>query len=1794
MQQKGGIHRARFCHTFLQTFSGSTNLQGGFMIAFARKGWYLPILLCFVVLFAFALVSPVSADDGQPVDPPVVEEVTAPPPAEGLIQAPNSNGEVTPEDELPQDAPLPVETPAPLPTRDTSLGVKPGDPTFNVGSTTYSFTHADCDPDTPGAQGCPDPIQAALNYMADHNLTPTDRKLYIESVNPTGDDYTEDVVVDGSRNGVKGLLSLVGTGSTPEDVQINGSISVSGMVGGFSLNRLTVFSNIPDGNAIEMYDNGGTLSLVDVNVTNTATDGTGIFIYHTSTIDLNRVSSNNNGYLGARIYGNGAVKINNSEFNNNLSNVNDGVPGFDDEYDENGDPTGFTNPFYASVSISTAGPVTLTGVMASDNLGDGVDISAWNSIVTIKNSIFDNNNRDGVVDFWGDGIWIDGNSVSMENVQTSGNHLRGVMAYAKTAFNGNQIHAEGNGDSGFEVNTCWDWDDGDDLCDNPGTGTVSIKNSHAYNNGSHGFDVYSKGAVTFMDDWSGYNGGNAYYLDTIDALAPAAITVTNAQAFGSQNGFFVESKGLVTLTNFTANDNQNFGVAIVHPGTAAVTLTNLGDVFNQTSGNGGDGFNIFTLGPVTVINIDSSNNRGFGGSINNAAAASAATVTVKVMVPSSTQNSFRNNDLGGLSILSKGAVMINNTEASSNSVNYHTINNDEKWSDNMNDDQTWFFTASTDDDVTIVVESPDFNPQIDVFDSDWNFIGNMFGNEGTATLNLEDLAAGEYFIKLYTDYGWNGGSYSIGYCVNSSCDGTWTMVEEYSPGILVNNMPGTNAAVTITNPYRIWNNNNFSPNFDIASNGAVTISNVALNDSSDHGLMILNAASTTTPGVTLTSVEINENEEGGAMILSKGTVTINNIDVYQNNGNGLDIDNTPGTAGVTIGVSGTTAGNSISDNAGNGLMILSDGAVTITNLDANNNGGSGISVNNSSGLGAVTIKESGRWGNFYSGNGQYGLLVVSRGAVNVTFRQANDNGQGGILIDAALGTGAVTLTGGGNGADATNNGQAGSYNGVTIISKGNITVTKVTATNNTSYGANLTNIGGTGGVTLTSAYFDGNDSGLTIITNGAVVWKYGSASGNFNGGALIINSNSSLPYKPVTLTEVYTGNNGYIGLMIDTKGTVLLTDVESNNNSANYYKINNHDLWLDNMSENQTWFFDGVEGQEVTITVSSTNFNPSAQVLDSNWNQIGYADGSMGTFNLTITIPDDGDLDPGETAEYRIQLYTDQGWPGYGYEISFINDGIASFSTQESTANGILIYNHNGVNAPVTITSTRYLYSGNNSGTNIVVVSSGNVSISNMDLNDSRQDGLYISNVIPLTATPGVTISNVGLFNNDRDGANILSDGAVVFKGVNAGQNNRYGIYIVNAGGTAPVTMTGLNIDNSGDKGLTVVSSGAVSFTDVFSRNSNGEGISILTDGAVTFKNVTAENNNGFGAYVNTAGSFTTIQPTTGWNYFSNNVSDGLYVVASDKITLAKVRSERNGRRNGDGSISEYANGIFLTNASNGTGLVPVVLTNVVAMDNTVRGIEVFTTSAITVTNIEARNNAITGLALNQGSGPAVAPAVTLTQVFATGNGFDGVYVEVRGNIIVTKIDASGNSGGGAVLMNHAGTGTVTILNTKGMNFASFNGGVGMDIRSRGAVTVTGIETAGNGQDGLVIRNEGAALPAAVTVTSHYARNNGSRDNDGNTIFAANGLYIRSLGNITVNSSWSYNNTQHGIAISSLGGNVTINNTTGIANNRAGILVDFTDITKTLKLTNSTWFGNLRRPVFGDRNLVTNVTPIIL
>ena len=132
-----------------------------------------------------------------------------------------------------------------------------------------------------------------------------------------------------------------------------------------------------------------------------------------------------------------------------------------------------------------------------------------------------------------------------------------------------------------------------------------------------------------------------------------------------------------------------------------------------------------------------------------------------------------------------------------------------------------------------------------------------------------------------------------------------------------------------------------------------------------------------------------------------------------------------------------------------------------------------------------------------------------------------------------------------------------------------------------------------------------------------------------------------------------------------------------------------------------------------------------------------------------------------------------------------------------------------------------------------------------------------------------------------------------------------------------------------------------------------------------------------------------------------------------------------------------------------------------------------------------------------------------------------------------------------------------------------------MILVSFGAVTVTDLEAIYNKLDGLVVNNlnVAAVVKPAVTLNTIISR------------FNENGIHVTSSGVVTINSSWSASNRQDGIGIHTAG-NVFINNTTSIMNDWAGIWAEATSGTPAFKLTNSTWFGNLRNPNPGDKNLM--------
>ncbi len=1578
---------------------------------------FLPIIALVMVMAAFLLVSPVSADDGQPVDPVVAPEVVVETTEEGaaLEAIPPVVDEPTVVEPAPTDEPVEVEQPVveevtpsaeePTPLvevvdslaeadvviaapsgRSTSMGTNAasdaaiaGDPYYTVGTTTYRFVKT-ADAGVCGGDigvtcfASETPIQDAIDSMG-YFGTPTDRKLYIED-----DTYSEDVTINGSIGGPSGLLSLVGLGDEPAKVTIDGSIWVLNMVAGFTINNVRVENDDPlftDNAAIWIdYTTRGAVNLVDVEATATGQDSSGIFVESTGNVTLNRVNASGNGYHGTRIfYPTGTVSIINSVFEDNLNLVDDGYYWYDSAFDDSGPIPGSETPAYAGLMIDNTLPVTLNGVTVQGNYGDGVDIVAGNAVTTVKNSVFSHNfgvdtNSDGF-DEWGDGLFISGKSIIMENLSADDNGLGGVHLYADTSVVGKGLWINNNDDTGLSITTCFDYGDADPYCDNPGAGTVSLTTvaSIGSREGS-GIDIYSKGAVTITDTFAGWNSDYGYRIDSTDAQTPAATTLKIAKAYGNGiDGLYIASKGAISLFDIIMRDNIGNGLTINHEAPTAITVSNNANQFNETGHNGwsydeigdvwtntdGYGYNIYTWGPVSITNLDAMDNGGLGGLIDNSDAVTAAPVTLSLLVSQMRAvNAYDNNGDTGLIIFSRGGVTINNIRANN------------------------------------------------------NLQGGLF-------------------------------------------------IENVPPGTV------TGVPVTI-------NNSEFYGNiYD------------AINDIPGNGLVID----------------------------SKGAVTLLNTGAGDNQGYGVYIDNSKdgSSAGVTINA-GTGWVNEFARNWDDGLFISSRGAVSITNMDAYENGGSGVFIETFEGLGGVTIKDTRTsGGGQYRNNTEDGINIRSKGAVSIMFQQANWNGGYGIIVDTHQGTGAVSLLG--KYAEVQGNGHDLDVSGIRVYSQGNIILTGITSRWNNNYGASLNN-DGLGNITITRGYFDENESGLTAISKGTITWNNGSASGNTGNGAQLINQPADLA-KAVTLTNIQASNNGATGIYIDSKGAVTVTNSVYNNNSINGGTIALNDLWHDNLTDNQSWWYESVDGADVTIDFSSSNVIGTVDVFDENGGYItsGTADGD-GNLALAVDLTNPG--------LYQIFIRSDREalWP---YTIGIYetaNPGV--YSNRYATANGLSIYNAYQFQSAVMVTNTYNDWSSNNSGTNLSIQSSGAVTVTNIDLNDSGDSGLHISNDGDTTPS-AVTISGLNFYNNQINAIYLQSNGIVTLKNVRADNTQQgYGIYIDNFVDTlapAAVNMTNVTVYGSGENAIEITSKGAVTLVNVESRWSANRGISIYTLGNVSFNDVDAYENSQYGAYVQTNGTFTILTPTDGtYNYFGNNGRDGLYVSAGNRVTLTKVYAIYNGFRDENGLATSQGYGIRIFNNINPTGLAPVSLTWVYADNNTETGVYISTTSAVTLSKIIADNNDDNGIFLTQQNIPVLYPTVTLSSISAYGNGYNGIDVIARGNITVSKLDASDNGNSGAVLDNSLGKGTVTILATGGPNYVSFNNnGYGMNINASGAVTISGVEYHGNSLTGLRVDNSTAALPAAITVNTVSAQGNN-----------AEGIVLLSDGIVTVNSSYIVNN----------------------------------------------------------------------
>jgi hypothetical protein len=215
---------------------------------------------------------------------------------------------------------------------------------------------------------------------------------------------------------------------------------------------------------------------------------------------------------------------------------------------------------------------------------------------------------------------------------------------------------------------------------------------------------------------------------------------------------------------------------------------------------------------------------------------------------------------------------------------------------------------------------------------------------------------------------------------------------------------------------------------------------------------LYNSYPTYSSGVTITgSNEFNINNNYGLLIHSNGVVSLANLTANSDgNGSGTGyavyVDNSTAPAPKAVTLSGT---NSMDSNR-KGLYVSSNGVITANNVSVTQSSGSDgalLKNDNPGGVGGVTLTGINTFSGNYNGNG---LNITSFGAISLSSVTAVSNGYSsifgaGINLDnhASLLAMAPGVTLSGTNV-ASDNGE----DGVSIQTRGLVTINNLTATSN--------------------------------------------------------------------------------------------------------------------------------------------------------------------------------------------------------------------------------------------------------------------------------------------------------------------------------------------------------------------------------------------------------------------------------------------------------------------------------------------------------------------------------------------------------------------------------------------------------------------------------------------------------------------------------------------------------------------------------------------------------------------------
>lgn len=1149
-------------------------------------------------------------------------------------------------------------------------------------------------------------------------------------------------------------------------------------------------------------------------------------------------------------------------------------------------------------------------------------------------------------------------------------------------------------------------------------------------NGATTLAVMADFKLTFNGGWNGSGTG------TMDLLFPSTfdvplsitgwkntVTINNILVTGTTAGVTalnVQTTGAIVVKNVKSAVNTGNGAFLDNSaGLGAVTVTD-----SQFNNNTNYGLRVKSKGAITLSNIIANNNTNNGISLENNIAASISSITL------TGTNIFSNNSSSGAYIASNGAITLNNIYANSNALY-----------------GLYLYNANA---GTPAIKITGTNQ------AKYNGTGLYITSRGQVTIN-----------NFTADFNNGGGGY-------------------------IANLTGpVTSGITFTGTNSFGNNATYG--LSLNSFGTILLNNMAVNNNgtgnvSGDGLVIHNESGTPLKNVTLTGTNsFNGNYGYGLSIFSSGIVSLSNITASGNlHSFGVSIDNTFSGAGVPKAVTllGT---NNFNSNYGTGIIIDTYGAITTNNITAD---GNGTGANLSSGYGAdfdnslSTLPQHVKLGgtNSFSSNYSTGLLVQSKGIITVNSVTANDStmGRGVDLTNMNGVSSSITLSG-------INKFSGNTDTNIIIQTKGAVTLSNVTSTSSGNNGANINNTGAPTALAVTllgtNSFSNNFGSGLFISSRGAIMINALDASNNTNGYGAMLDNTSSTNNSVITLKGVNIFNgNGLGGLYVFSKGTVTASSLTANSNLVGYGVSIDSDGSGSAGNVNLTGpnFFDG--NSDTNLFISTVGIITLSNITSVN-----------STFGSGAFI---SNLASGTVAK-AVTLTGNHVFSGNdGSGITIVSNG--AVTTSNLTANGNntrgIDIDNSSAPTPLAVTLNGTNIFNQNTSDGLKVISKGLITVNNLTGNTNGGYAVDLFNQAGGSAF-GVVMKGYASFSGNAHGLQVLTSGAITGANLNISNSTTgKGAILDNSTSTAfsTVKLTGTNTFNGNNmNGLSVTSAGAVTlnsitangsltdggvginnqnsgtlkpqpvtFTGLTSINNNATtGIAIETYGAIVMNGVMAGNNGvvsggGYGLYIENSAGITAQNVTlNGLNVFNGNKGKGLFLTSKGNVTINALTASS--------TVSD--SGASITN-TNGSGTVKLTGSNTFNNNNGI-GLQIQSNGAVSLNNLTANSNGLSGVAINNSSasGPSATVSITGVNTFNQ-NTNTGLGITSQAAVLLSNITANENGSSGLNIDNSFGPGNVTL---SGVNNFVQNMQNGAYVISNGNINMSKVSGDDNAQSGL-------------------------------------------------------------------------------------------------------------------------------